>query len=111
MVRNTHGHGHTTDLPGDALELRLARHFRERAEHTAIECGDLRMSYAQLEALAYGVVELLRDSGVRAGDVVPLCLPRSPFVEEHWLAFRRKRRTLTFTCCAPQCNRSLFVRM
>lgn len=78
MVRNTHGHGHTTDLPGDALELRLARHFRERAEHTAIECGDLRMSYAQLEALAYGVVELLRDSGVRAGDVVPLCLPRSP---------------------------------
>lgn len=78
MVRNTHGHGHTTDLPGDALVLRLARHFRERAEHTALECGDHRMSYAQLEALAYGVLELLRDSGVRAGEVVPLCLARSP---------------------------------
>lgn len=84
MVRNTHSD--TTDHAGgpmDAraevrLDLQLARHFRERPEHTAIEWGEVRLSYAQLEALAYGLAELLRDSGVRAGDVVPLCLPRSP---------------------------------
>ena len=48
-------------------------------ERTAIVFGELRLSYAQVEAAAGQVANLLTEAGVRPGDKVALSMPNLPY--------------------------------
>ncbi|MHC5905550.1 long-chain-fatty-acid--CoA ligase [Streptomyces sp. S6] len=48
-------------------------------ERTAIVFGELRLSYAQVEAAAGQVANLLVEAGVRPGDKVALSMPNLPY--------------------------------
>jgi long-chain acyl-CoA synthetase len=50
-----------------------------RPAHTAIICGDTRLTYEQLNAAANRVANLLRARGVRPGDHVALSCPNVPY--------------------------------
>ena len=55
--------------------------FEQQVDKTpdlpALICGDARLSYRELEQQANRYARLLQEKGVRSGDVVGLCLPRS----------------------------------
>ncbi|QNP75547.1 long-chain fatty acid--CoA ligase [Streptomyces roseirectus] len=57
------------------LEDSAARH----PERTAIVFGELRLSYAQTDAAANQVANLLTGAGVRPGDKVALSMPNLPY--------------------------------
>ncbi|WP_416974069.1 long-chain-fatty-acid--CoA ligase [Streptomyces sp. 4F14] len=48
-------------------------------ERTAIVFGELRLSYAQVDAAAAQVANLLVESGIRPGDKVALSMPNLPY--------------------------------
>jgi non-ribosomal peptide synthetase-like protein len=60
---------------------RLAELFEAQSElrpnHTAVECGGTRLSYAEVERQANQLAHLLRSRGVGPGSFVALLLPRS----------------------------------
>ncbi|MFC0111969.1 amino acid adenylation domain-containing protein [Kibdelosporangium aridum] len=49
-----------------------------RPDAIALECGDERITYADLDTRSRRMAMRLVDHGVRHGDLVGLCLPRSP---------------------------------
>src|SRR5947208_3258113 len=53
-----------------------ARHYPERA---AVVLGDTRLSYAQVDAAAGQVANLLVERGIRPGDKVALSCPNLPY--------------------------------
>ncbi|RYZ33281.1 MAG: non-ribosomal peptide synthetase, partial [Myxococcaceae bacterium] len=57
---------------GDVFEARVAR----RPDAVALEVGDARLTYAQLDARANQLAHLLRARGVKAESRVALCLER-----------------------------------
>ncbi|MDH0865612.1 non-ribosomal peptide synthetase [Mitsuaria sp. GD03876] len=67
------------DLPADGLVHRaIARVAAARPDAPAVIDGELRWSYAELEARARHVALALRRVGVRAEDRVAVCARRSP---------------------------------
>ena len=71
----------------------LAQHYRERPDKTAIEMisdtGQLRVTYAQLEAHVNRTAEYLLSLGVERGDRVAAQLPKSlPFIYFHLAAMQ-----------------------
>jgi acyl-CoA synthetase (AMP-forming)/AMP-acid ligase II len=58
----------TAPTPPAARTLRL--HAREIPDHPAIVCGERRLSYAALEALANRIAGVLRAAGIARGDHV-----------------------------------------
>lgn len=66
------GHSHDQTLPGK-VEL----HARTRPGAPAIERGDVRLTYAELDSLADHLAHRLTGQGVRHGSVVGLHLGRS----------------------------------
>ncbi|MEI6666648.1 MAG: long-chain fatty acid--CoA ligase [Acidobacteriota bacterium] len=67
-------HGATILNLASVIEL----HVDRRPTHTAIICGDTRLTYAQLNAAANRVANVLRARGVRPGDHVALSCPNVP---------------------------------
>ncbi|QSQ23764.1 non-ribosomal peptide synthase/polyketide synthase [Pyxidicoccus parkwayensis] len=67
-----------TDFPGDACIHHLfEQQAALRPEAIALEFGDEKLTYAQLDARANQLAHLLRARGVREDDLVALCLERS----------------------------------
>ncbi|MDE2859080.1 MAG: AMP-binding protein [Chloroflexota bacterium] len=71
----------------------LARHYRDLPEKTAIElisdAGQLRVTYAQLEAHVNRTADYLLSLGVKRGDRVAVQLPKSlPFIYFHLAAMQ-----------------------
>ena len=62
-------------------ECRMHEHFEAQCDRTpdrtALRCGDLSCSYAELEARANRIADCLRGQGVRRGTLVGLALDRS----------------------------------
>ncbi|MEU2850280.1 amino acid adenylation domain-containing protein [Streptomyces syringium] len=69
---------HGPAVPADGWDVlaRFEHWVRHEASATAVEDGELRWSYAELDALAEGVADALRPR-VRPGDLVGVCLDRS----------------------------------
>src|SRR5438046_2891585 len=62
----------------DALLHELfERQADSRPDHLAVECGDQRLTYAELERRANQLARLLRARGIERGSCVALLLPRS----------------------------------
>ncbi len=57
----------------------IEQHVARRPAHTAIICGDARLTYGQLDAAANRVANVLRARGVRRGDHVALSCPNVPY--------------------------------
>ncbi|MFD0887287.1 amino acid adenylation domain-containing protein, partial [Streptosporangium algeriense] len=67
--------------PGDGCLHELVQRQADRApEAAAIVCGDLIWSYRRLEGQANRIARGLRASGVGPGDVVALCVGRTPYL-------------------------------
>ena len=60
------------------LSAVLEQHARRNPDAEAIVCGDTRLSYGQLNALANRVAGALAASGIRPGDHVALLCPNLP---------------------------------
>ena len=61
------------------LSAILEQHTRRRPDATAVVCGDKRLTYRQLNALANQVANALAASGIGRGDHVALLCPNLPF--------------------------------
>ncbi len=71
--------GSTPDYPREADIGRLfIETARLHASRTAIEAGEISLSYGQLLAEAGALAAALVAAGVKAGDLVPLCAKPSP---------------------------------
>ncbi|MFD1146969.1 amino acid adenylation domain-containing protein [Saccharothrix hoggarensis] len=64
--------GGPAETPAPAAPLVVRGH----GSAPALVCGDDVVSYDRLDALVGGLFALLRDSGVRRGDAVGVCVPR-----------------------------------
>jgi long-chain acyl-CoA synthetase len=60
------------------LALNLAARAANTPHAPALRLGDLTLDYAAFDAAAARVAGLLRDRGIRPGDVVGICLPNVP---------------------------------
>ncbi|WKZ11826.1 MAG: amino acid adenylation domain-containing protein [Gammaproteobacteria bacterium] len=70
-----------TDAPLEGtlgVSQRLRRSVAEQAGTTAIECGSRHWTYRELDAWAAMLADRLRDLGAAPGEVVALCVERSP---------------------------------
>ncbi len=54
----------------------MAEQMRRRPDEVAVDCGATAMTYAELDARATRLARYLVHRGVRAGDLVGICLPR-----------------------------------
>ena len=76
LRRTGWGRGARKDLPFehvlDAFDDRVAA----TPERPAVACGDARLTYAELDARANRLAQVLAECGVVRGDVVALLLPR-----------------------------------
>jgi long-chain acyl-CoA synthetase len=61
------------------LSAVLEQHTRRRPDAEAIVCGEKRLTYAQLNALANQIANALTASGIRRGDHVALLCPNLPY--------------------------------
>ncbi|HEX7440345.1 MAG TPA: AMP-binding protein, partial [Caldimonas sp.] len=74
----------TTSAPND-----LRRHAAATPDHAAIVCGDQRLSYAELEALANRIANVFRALGLQRGDHVASLLANRPeALAVAWGAYR-----------------------
>lgn len=64
--------------PFPLIHAEVARHARDRAEATALVCGDERVDYRTLDRAADAYAAALAGYGVGPGDIVPVVLRRSP---------------------------------
>nr|BAV56271.1 lesB [Lysobacter sp. RH2180-5] len=67
-----------TDTDTSTLSDLLARAAATAPQAIALEHGEQRLSYAELQAQAAQLAQLLRADGVGPGDLVAVALPRSP---------------------------------
>ncbi|HEY5989272.1 MAG TPA: amino acid adenylation domain-containing protein, partial [Streptosporangiaceae bacterium] len=72
-----HAHGPRVDAEASVTEL-VERQTARTPSAPAVSQGEDRLSYAQLNAAANRVAHLLVRHGVRRGDVVGVCMERSP---------------------------------
>ncbi|MEU4831224.1 amino acid adenylation domain-containing protein [Streptosporangium sp. NPDC023615] len=72
--------------PAPLVPELFADAVRDRPDAVAIGCGDVTLGYAGLDARAGELAALLRGRGVVPGDVVGVCLGRSPDVVAALLA-------------------------
>lgn len=56
----------------------IAEQARQQPDALALECGDERLSFAEIESRAQALAQRLTERGVRPGDLVGLCLGREP---------------------------------
>jgi len=68
--------GSTTELEGSIAGL-VERHAGERPDAVAIEDGDRRLSYAELDLAGSRIAAALRAAGVEGEEPIAVCLPRS----------------------------------
>ncbi|KAF4544380.1 Nonribosomal peptide synthase [Lasiodiplodia theobromae] len=65
----------------DATEQRIEEAFRQRLGQwtglSAVDGHDRRLTYAELDGAARSIAQLLRDRGVRCGDLVLVCMEKS----------------------------------
>ncbi|MGH3505979.1 MAG: AMP-binding protein, partial [Nocardioidaceae bacterium] len=61
------------------LAVMLEDSARKVPDRTAVVLGDLRLSYAQVDAMANRIANLLVSRGIRAGDKVALSCPNLPY--------------------------------
>ena len=57
----------------------LVQSAAEHGDRVAIKLDDVELTYAQLDAAASGIANLLRERGVEAGDRVGIMLPNVPY--------------------------------
>ena len=75
------------DPSGQRRDLRL--HARSAPSHPAIVCGDERLTYAELEALANRIANVFRTLGLRRGDHIASLLGNRPeALAVAWGAYR-----------------------
>src|SRR4051794_14479758 len=70
--------GQRTSAPAGGLHEAVAAVARRRPDAVALLCGDRRISYAELDAIADAWAASLVRAGVGRGDLVPIRLPRGP---------------------------------
>ncbi|WP_064746519.1 non-ribosomal peptide synthetase [Lysobacter antibioticus] len=66
------------DLPQQALHTAFEAQAAQRPQAIAVEQGDIRLSYAQLDAQADAVARALAARGIGRGDLVGLLVERTP---------------------------------
>ena len=71
------GRGDRRPVPPTTLAAAFAGQVARFADRPAVRCGGRVLTYAELDRLAERLAAGLRRAGVRRGDVVALCLPRS----------------------------------
>ena len=62
----------------DSVQAMIARYAQAHPGREALRCGGAFLTHAQLQALADRLAGTLRQRGVSPGDVVGICLDRSP---------------------------------
>jgi amino acid adenylation domain-containing protein len=70
------GNKHMSAVPVDVVS-RVERVARERSDANALTSSDVDLSYGQLWSQALALAGRLHENGLRPGDPVALCLPRS----------------------------------
>ncbi|NNC65444.1 MAG: amino acid adenylation domain-containing protein, partial [Gammaproteobacteria bacterium] len=84
----------TADYPRDETVVSLfSGQVLARGDACALEFGDRRMSYAELDAVSDSVATALRARGVEHGDVVGVSLPRSVEMVVCWLGILKAGAT------------------
>jgi amino acid adenylation domain-containing protein len=78
--RETGPAGAGTVVDGRNLSERFAAQVERTPEAIALSHGDTRLSYRELHARATALAHALRRRGVGPGDIVGLCLDRSPLL-------------------------------
>ena len=66
------------DPPFQTLAELIRRHARERPTQPALVQGDVRLSYAELDALMDRVGASLQRDGLKPGDAIAICAQSSP---------------------------------
>ncbi|WP_169946195.1 non-ribosomal peptide synthetase [Microbispora sp. H11081] len=74
-IRSMAGDGE--GAPGPAVPEMIAESVRRAPDAVAVVCGETEITYAELDRRAARLAAALRERGVRRGDVVGVCLPRS----------------------------------
>lgn len=74
-IRSLAGEG--ADTPGPAVPEMIAEIVRRTPGAVAVVCGETEITYGELDRRAERLAAALRARGVRPGDVVGVCLPRS----------------------------------
>jgi amino acid adenylation domain-containing protein len=64
--------------PFECIQDAFERCARETPQAIAVRSSSRSLTYGELDARANALAVYLQDSGVRAGDLVGLCLPRTP---------------------------------
>jgi len=62
----------------DLMQSAFERQAAKEPDRVALSCGDIRLTYAELDRRANQVAHILRTHGVRRGARVGLCMSRSP---------------------------------
>ncbi|MEU6430656.1 amino acid adenylation domain-containing protein [Microbispora sp. NPDC046973] len=69
--------GDGADAPGPVVPEMIAEVVRRTPGAVAVVCGETEVTYGELDLRAARLAAALRARGVRPGDVVGVCLPRS----------------------------------
>jgi len=77
LVEHAWAYGPVRDVPAGPLPALVRAQAARTPDAVAVESDDERVSYAELTARVDRLARLLRDSGVRPGDFVGVCVERS----------------------------------
>lgn len=80
MIAEAGGDGPLVDIPFATWPEAFAAIARERADEIALVHRGGDLSYAGLDRMAGAIAARLAERGVAAGEVVAVCVPRSPFL-------------------------------
>ncbi|WP_432921485.1 amino acid adenylation domain-containing protein [Microbispora sp. CA-135349] len=78
MSRLSRGIGPAAYRNGDRIEHIVRHHERLAPDAVAVRQGSRALSYRELVAMADRIAGGLAERGIGPGDIVPVCLPRSP---------------------------------
>ncbi|MFE9116185.1 amino acid adenylation domain-containing protein [Streptomyces sp. NPDC007172] len=88
----------------------IARRAAEHPGAVAVECGDHRLTYGELEERAAELARRLTASGVAAGSVVGICLERGPdLVVATLAALKTGSAFLPLNAAFPPARRALMI--